>query len=155
MSDGIFLSSYMDKLKCKRWVYFIKKHWQIKWLITSIYMCVCVYIYIYIIFIVDTIKDVLIPPTVACLHPAPTQPSLWPSPHCCLFCGFCIYVLWLIPSPSPAQSPTAPVPSDNCQSVPCVYDPLSILFVSLFCSLDSTCKWDQMVFVFLWLTDFT
>ena len=28
-------------------------------------------------------------------------------------------------------------------------------FVCLFCSLDSTCKWNHMVFVFLWLAYFT
>ena len=32
---------------------------------------------------------------------------------------------------------------------------VSILLVSLFCSLDSTCEWNHMVFVFSWLVYFT
>ena len=35
------------------------------------------------------------------------------------------------------------------------YESVSILFVSLFCSLDSTYEWNHMVFVFLWLAYFT
>ena len=42
------------------------------------------------------------------------------------------------------------LPSDSSQSV--IYESVSILFVSLFCSLDSIYKWNHMVFVFLWLT---
>ena len=32
---------------------------------------------------------------------------------------------------------------------------VSVLFVSLVCSLDSTCRWNHMVLVFLWLAYFT
>ena len=60
------------------------------------------------------------------------------------------YIFCLIPSPSFIQLP-APFPFDSCQSIPCIHASVSILFISLFCSLDSTYKWDHMVFVFLWL----
>ena len=53
-----------------------------------------------IIFIVDTITDVPISLTFAHTHPAPGPHSLWPSPHWCLYLCVCIYILWLIPSPS-------------------------------------------------------
>ena len=44
-----------------------------------------------------------------------------------------------------------PLPSDNHQFSLCVFEFVSVLFVCLFCSLDSTCKWNHMVLVFLWL----
>ena len=44
-----------------------------------------------------------------------------------------------------------PLSSGNCQAVLCVYTFASVLlFVQLLCFLDSTCKWNQTVFVFLW-----
>ena len=64
-----------------------------------------------------------------------------------------IYVLWLIPSPSFNQS-LLPLPSYSCQSVPWLYVSGSILLISLLCSLDSSHKWNHMVFVFHWLTCF-
>ena len=73
----------------------------------------------------------------------------WQSLHGCLYYGLYTYVLWLIPSPSCLQS--CPLPSDSCQSVPCVHVSVSVLFVSSFCSLDSIYKWNHTVFVFLWL----
>ena len=40
-----------------------------------------------------------------------------------------------------------PRPSDSCQSVPCIHASVSFVFISLFCSLDSTYKWDHMVYI--------
>ena len=69
------------------------------------------------------------------LPPSP-HPSHRPSPHSCL-CSWalhiCIYVCWLIFS-----SPSHPCHSEIHQSVPFLYASGLILFISLFCSLDST-----------------
>ena len=79
-----------------------------------------------------------ISPHFAYLHPTPAPPSHWPSLYCCLCLWLIyIYVLWLIPSPS------------------FIHASVSILFISLFCSLDSMYKWGHMVFVLLWLAYFT
>ena len=43
---------------------------------------------------------------------------------------------------------TAPPSSGSCQSVLCFQVSGSVLFISLFCSLDSSYKWYHMVFVF-------
>ena len=50
--------------------------------------------------------------------------------------------------------PTSSLPSYSCQSVPrfCAFD--SILIIYLFCSLDSSYKWDHSVFVLHWLAYF-
>lgn len=45
--------------------------------------------------------------------------------------------------------------SGNHQSVLCFHGSVSILFIHLCCSLNSTPKWNQVVLVFLWLTCFT
>ena len=90
----------------------------------------------------------------------PSAPTL-PSPHppfplaitrllSSSMCYVCVF--WLTPSLYFIQSPN-PLPSDSCQSVPCIHVSV-LLFVSLLCSLDSTCKWYHMVFVFLWLAYF-
>ena len=68
--------------------------------------------------------------------------SLW------LFCN-CRFVLNPFTFSLP---PTTLLPSGNQQSILCIYESASILFVYLFCSLDSTYKWNYMVFVFsFWL----
>ena len=54
-----------------------------------------------------------------------------------------------------SSSPPTLLHSDSYQFVLCIHASVSILFVSLCCSLDPTYKWDHMVFVFLWLADFT
>ena len=84
------------------------------------------------------------------LLPPSSQTPLLPIPsghHHTALCvhGLYTYVLWLIPSPSFIQ---LPLPADNCQSVSFIHASVSIWFVSLICSLDSTHKWDHMVFVF-------
>ena len=62
------------------------------------------------------------------------------------FLFICLFLL----NPStffhPAPKPTFP---DSCQSVLCIYESVSILFVTLFCSLNSTYEWNHMVLVFL------
>ena len=91
----------------------------------------------------------LLPPS---FHPNPCSHSQFP--HCCP-CPWVIYtfihVPCLVPSPSFHHYPPTPRPSGHIQSVPCFHACGSILFISLFCSLDSSYRWDRMVFVFHWL----
>lgn len=77
-------------------------------------------------------------PGFAYLHPAR-------SPHCCL-CPWAHLFTFLHPIP--------PFPStlNSCQSVSYIHASGSILFIHLFYLLESTYKWDHMVFVFVWLT---
>ena len=90
-----------------------------------------------------------------CPCPPPASPtSSWPSPHCCQ----CPWVMHICSPahPSPLLHSASPKPpSDIRQPVPCVPASISILFISLFCSLDSTYEWDRMVFVFCQLAYFT
>ena len=82
------------------------------------------------------------------LHPAHPQfrsQSPWALRVCSLTNPFTFF----------QSVPTPLLPSDSCQSIPCIHASVSILFVSLFCSLDSTYNWDHIVFVFLWLAFFT
>ena len=92
------------------------------------------------------------PPSHCPLTPALDLPSLRPSPHCSVSMGHvCIFFansFTLFHSVSPPSLLTA-------ASLFHVSGPLSILFIRVFCSLDSTYKWDHMVFVFLWLACFT
>ena len=76
-------------------------------------------------------------------------PARFPSGHhrtvFCI-CGSC---LCFLAGHSISFHPVPhPLPSDSCQSVPCVHASVSILFVSLFCSLDSTYEWDHMYLSF-------
>ena len=87
-------------------------------------------------------------PTSTSTHPL----SLWLSSQFCLWLCVMYICLWLIPS-SFIQSSLHP--SDICQSLQCIHASISVLFVSLFYSLDSIYTWDYMVFVFLWLAYFT
>ena len=84
--------------------------------------------YFSFIFIIDTITDV------PYFSPLLSPSSPWPLAHCCL-CPWalpmCIYVLWQI-----SASPPNLLPSEICQSVPCIHDFGFILFINLFCSLD-------------------
>ena len=80
------------------------------------------------------------------------SPSHSQSPHCCP-CPWVIHTCSLTSS-FLFFPPLCPFrfPSDHCQCVPCFYASGSILLVRLFCWLDSTYKWDHMVFVFTdWL----
>ena len=105
--------------------------------------------FLHFIFIVYT--DVPIP-TPLCLpplspHPRP-PPSLWPSPHCCL-CLWVMYICFLVnPFTFFHPCPMTVV----CSMYPCLFQ---FCLVSSFCSLDSTYKWEYMVFVFLWLAYFS
>ena len=84
-----------------------------------------------------------------CSHLAPTLPStprpgpgcppLRPSPllsvpkgYARVFFGESLHLL--------SSSLLTPLLADSCRSAPCVHDSVSILFVSLFCSSDSTYK---------------
>ena len=77
------------------------------------------------------------------------------SPHSCQCPWSSIHVLWLIPSPSFHNSPQPPFSSSGCRYGPCFHVSDSVLLVSLFCSLDSSYKWDHMIFVFHGLAYFT
>ena len=48
-----------------------------------------------------------------------------------------------------------PLSSYSCQSMAWFHSSGSVLLISLFCSLDSSYKWDHMIFVFHQLTYFT
>ena len=83
----------------------------------------------------------------------------WVCSLCCnlhsswLFCNYWFVLLnpfTIFTWPHPV-----PFPPENYQSVLCICESVSVLFACLFCSLDSTHKWNQMVFVFLCLIYFT
>ena len=96
---------------------------------------------LFFIFIVYIIKNVPIFSYFAhLLLPSPT-PSLWPSPHCCLC--LCVMHVCSLANFFTFFHPDYPLFSDSCQFVPRVHASASILFISLFCSLDSTYKWDH------------
>ena len=88
-------------------------------------------------------------------HSPHQPPSLWPSPNCHL----CLWVMnvYSLAHPFTFFHPVLPSSrlSHSCQSVPCVHASVSILFVDLFCSLDSAYKQDHIVFVFHCLAYFT
>ena len=77
-------------------------------------------------------------------------PVLYLLPHdSFVITSLCLLVLspFSLSTPSPPPLWQPPVLSLLSLS-------FSILFVYLYCSLDSTYKWNHMVFVFLWLTYF-
>ena len=86
--------------------------------------------------------------------PVLTWHSLCPFPVSRAHDCFIYQVIRCTPFTFFTQSPN-PFPSCNHQSVLCVTESDSILFVHLFCSLDPTYKRSHMVFVFLWLTYYT
>ena len=79
--------------------------------------------------------------------PPSSSPPRHPTahPHTVVrVCGSLRHVLWLIPSPSLHHSPS-PLSSGSPQCVPCFHVSGPFLFlVTLFCSLDSSYKWDDM-----------
>ena len=82
------------------------------------------------------------------LHSAPPFPLPHQFPQCHVH-WLCINVFWLIPSPSFIPFPLPPFQQ---LSVCFMYlTSVTILFISLLCSLDSTYKWDHVVFFFHWL----
>ena len=93
------------------------------------------------------------PPWPSSAQPTPCSHS--PSPHRCP-CPRVIHTCTLT-NPSPFFPPFLPSPlsSGSCQSVPCFHVSGFVLLVSLFCSLDSSYKWDHMVFIFHQLAYFT
>ena len=87
-----------------------------------------------------TITDIpTFPPLPTSTQPLPPT-SLRPSPHRCL----CLWVMHIrsLTNPFPFFYPvsSSSLPSDSCQSVPCVRASVSILFISLLRSSDSTQK---------------
>ena len=90
---------------------------------------------------------------VARLHLAPTPRSLWPLPHCCL-CLWVMHVCYLANPFTFFHPVPAPKPLTRqlwlLSVFLCIHTSVSTLFIRLLCSLDSTYKWDHLVFVFLW-----
>ena len=86
--------------------------------------------------------DLLCPAHLPHSHSHSQSPHLCPCPwvnHTCSFKSQFSFFLPLSPKP---------LPSGHCQSVPCFHTSGSILLIGLFCSLDSSYKWDHMVFSF-------
>ena len=102
--------------------------------------------YFFFIFSVDNIKDFPIFPHL----PASTHSPLpFPLAITTLLSVSMSYAYMFFGSSFHLLSHSMPFPSDYCQSVLCVHASVSVLFISLFCLLDSTCKCDYVVFVFL------
>ena len=67
------------------------------------------------------------------------------------------FIFCSIPStPLRYLNPSTPLTQlpHSCQLDLYVYESVSILLISWFCSLESTYEWNHMVFVFLWLAYF-
>ena len=85
----------------------------------------------------------------------------WLSSPCCLYISFLwlIYFvtgsLYLLVSLTYFTHLPTPLPTGNHLFVLCIYDFVSVLLCLFFCFLDSTYKWNHVVFVFLCLTYFT
>ena len=93
-------------------------------------------------FIVILLQLSQFPPLPTSAHPTPCSHSL--SPPCCP-CPWVIHTCSLSnPFPFFPPFPT-PVPSGHCQSVPCFHACGSSLFISLFCSLNSSYRWDHIL----------
>ena len=88
-----------------------------------------------------------------CSPPPSPPPAPTVNPHTVVHVhGSFIHVLCLV---LPLPSTIIPLPSGHCQSVPGLHACGSILLVSLSYSLDSSYRWDHMVFVFRNLAYFT
>ena len=78
--------------------------------------------------------------------PSSASPRTFPSGnHHTDVCVYEVFVFCLIPS---SFSPSPPPSVYSCQFVFCIYESVSNLFVSLFCLLDSTYKWNHMALAF-------
>ena len=93
-------------------------------------------------------------PSVSSTHPAYHTLSLtiFPILYFTSLCFVIINLYFLICSLFPAISQT-PLPPGNHQSDLCIYESVSILFIHLFHSSDSTYKWKHKVICLL-LTDY-
>ena len=81
------------------------------------------------------------------LHLSPLCPlQLTPTPlsvyHYIVVCVYVFHmcVCLLNPFTFLHPNPSNPFPADSCQSVSCIHAFVSILFITLFCSLESICK---------------
>ena len=74
--------------------------------------------------------------------------SLWPSPHCCP----CLWVMHICSLANPFTFFHLAPPTPTLSAVSLFYVSMPLF---LFCSLDSTYKWDHMAFVFQLLAYFT
>ena len=124
----------------------------------QIYLFTFMYVFIYLFalfyFIVyATIAVPFFPLSLPSSLPSPLPQSI---PTHLLFMSMGLTgVLCLVSSPS-STSPHGPLPSYSCQSVPWFCASNSILLINFFCSLNSSYKWDHMVFSFIdWLISFS
>ena len=106
--------------------------------------------FLHLLFMLLSVSHIL--PFAPLCPPAPYFHSQ--SPHWCPIHESFIDVLWLIPSPSFSQN-WLPHTLLLQLSIPWFHPSDSILLITLFCSLDSSYKWDHMVFVFHHLAYFT
>ena len=99
------------------------------------------YTFLIIFYCYSLIVVPIFPPLPSSGHPITHFCSQFP--HCCP-CPWAIHTCCLT-SPFPFFAPLSPslLHSGHCQSVPCFHVCGSILFVSLFCSLDSSYRWDK------------
>ena len=108
---------------------------------------------VFLVFTVDTITDVHHSPFFGPIHPARAPPPELGLHHVVVCVqGLCVHTNMFFGYSLPV--PWRP-PSETCQSAPCFHASGFILFISLVCSLDSTHKWDHVVFTFLWLVYFS
>ena len=77
-----------------------------------------------------------------CLNPPPPKPPTTSSCHHVLYLLLSCFTFF--------THPLDPLSSGNHQFVLCFYEFVSVLHVHLFYSLDSTYKWNHMVFFFVW-----
>ena len=82
------------------------------------------------------------------LTSSPSHSSFPSCKHHTVICVFFFFFL-LIPSPF-SPRPQNPFPCNCCWSVLCIYNPVSILFVSLCCALNST---ESKIIWYLYISD--
>ena len=81
------------------------------------------------------------------LHPACPYSHTQSSHHCP--CPWVLHLCSLTnPFPFSQSVPIPPLGSYSCQPIPWFHVIFPILLISLFCSLDPSCKWDHMTFHF-------
>ena len=99
-----------------------------------------------------TTQSLLLPPFVP---PLPSSTSPHPPFPLAITILQSVSFFFLCSIPSPFHPAPKPHPFWQLSVCSLYYVLVPTLLVSLFCSLDSTYKWNHIVFVFLWLAYFT
>ena len=125
-------------------------------IIRSFYFLICINLFIHFLHIFKFLLFMLL--LLSQFFPF-LPPSTQPNPlahNQSLLCCPCVIHTCSLTSPFPFLSlPSHLSSSYSYQSIPCFHISGSIYLISLFCSLDSSCKWGHMVFVFCHLAYFT